>query len=41
MELSLPHLPAGLAAPLLLIVWSIATIAYTALRASGPLKPSA
>ena len=34
MELPLPPLSAGLAAPLLLIVWSVATIAYTALRAS-------
>jgi hypothetical protein len=34
MELSIPSLHADLAAPMFLIVWSIATIAYTALRAA-------
>jgi hypothetical protein len=34
MDLSIPSLHADLAAPMLLIVWSIATIAYTALRAA-------
>jgi hypothetical protein len=34
MELSIPSIHAHLAAPWILIVWSIAAIAYTALRAA-------